>query len=160
MNLVLRILLIAASYLAASFVAGCAALLGALFVMGEPLHIASSSDRGLLIVMIAVSSEFTAVSALLPAMPAIAYAERRGIRSFRFYTYAGALIGPVSCVIYANIGMLPELNEALRMLANSFAFPLLWLITAVSGFLGGLVYWLMAGRSVGIQRAHATLRAP
>jgi hypothetical protein len=35
------------------------------------------------------------------------------------------------------------------VLAHNFAFPGrgIWLLTAFSGFFGGLVYWLMAGRS-------------
>jgi hypothetical protein len=165
MSAVVRILLIAASYLAASFGAGCALSLGVLCVIraqsSELLRIADSPDLKLLIAMIAVSSEFTAVLALLPAMPVIVYSERRGMRSFWFYTYTGALIGPVSYLLYLGIVTLPEPNEALRVLAHSFAFPGwgMWLLTAFSGFFGGLVYWLMAGRSAGIQRTRATPRA-
>jgi hypothetical protein len=83
------------------------------------------------------------------------------VRSFWFYTYAGALIGPVSYLLYVGTVTLPEPNEALRVLAHSFAFPGwgIWLLTAFSGFFGGLVYWLMAGRSAGIQRTRATLQA-
>src|SRR5215470_8304651 len=165
MSPVVRFLLIAASYLAACFRAGCALLLGVLCVIhsqpSELLRIADSPDLKHLMAMIAVSSEFTAVLALLPAMPVIVYSERRGMRSFWFYTYAGALIGPVSYLLYLSIVTLPEPNEALRALASSFAFPGwgIWLLTAFSGFFGGLVYWLMAGRSAGIQRAPASLQA-
>jgi hypothetical protein len=83
------------------------------------------------------------------------------MRSIWFYTYAGALVGPMSYVLYVGIVTLPERNEALRVLADSFAFPrrAIWLLTAFSGFFGGLVYWLMAGRSAGIQRTRATPQA-
>ena len=83
------------------------------------------------------------------------------MRSFWFYTYAGALIGPVSYLLYVGILTLPKPNDALRVLAHSFAFPGwgIWLLTAFSGFFGGLVYWFMAGRSAGIQRTRATLQA-
>jgi hypothetical protein len=125
-----------------------------------PLGIADSLDLKLLIALITVPSEIIAVLALLPAMPVIVCSERRGIRSFWFYTYAGALTGPVSYFLYLAIIALPEPNKAIQVLADSFAFPGwgMWLITSFSGFFGGLVYWLMAGRSAGIQRTRAVLR--
>jgi hypothetical protein len=128
---------------------------------GEALSIPDSPEVKFLMAMIAVSSEFPAFLALLPAMPVIVYSERRGMRSFWFYTYAGALIGPVSFLLYLGIVTLPEPSKALRALARSFAFARwgIWLLTVFSGFFGGLIYWLMAGRGAGIQRAHATLQA-
>jgi hypothetical protein len=164
MSLVVRILLIVASYLAACFGAGCALVLGVLCVIrsqsSELVRIAESPDLKHLVAMIAVSSEFIAILALLPAMPVIVYSERRGTRSFWFYTYAGALIGPVSYLLYLGIVTFPEPNEALRTLAHSFAFPGwgIWLLATFSGFFGGLVYWLMGGRGAGIQRTSATLQ--
>src|SRR6267378_5190941 len=75
-----RILLIAASYLAASFGAGCALSLGMLCLIrsqsSELLRIVDSPDLKLLMAMIAVSSGFTAVLALLAAMPMILGATR------------------------------------------------------------------------------------
>jgi hypothetical protein len=165
MSPVIRILLIAASYLAASLGAGCALSLGMLYLSrsqsGELLRVAASPDLNILMVVIAVSSEVIAVLALLPAMPVIVYSERRGVRSFWFYAYAGALIGPMSYLLFVGISTLSEPNKALGVLAHSLAFPGwgIWLLTAFSGFFAGLIYWLMAGRSAGIQRTCATLPA-
>lgn len=160
---VVRILLIAASYLAACFGAGCALLVGAFCIIraqsSEMLRIADSLDLTLLMAVIGVS-EFIAVFALLPAMPVIAYSERRGVRSFWFYTYAGALIGPLGYLLYVGVITLSDPNEALRALARSFMLPGsgIWLLTTFSGFFGGVTYWLLAGRSAGIQRTRATLQ--
>jgi len=125
-------------------------MLGMLYVdraqSSEPLHL---PPLDLFMAVIAVSSEFVAVLALLPTIPLIVYSERRGMRSFWFYAIAGALIGPVSFLLLT------------RALAHSFVFPG-WetcLLTAFSGLFGGLIYWLMAGRSAGIRPTRATLQA-
>ena len=161
MTPVVRVFVIALSYLAASLGAGCALSLWVFFEIrlssSELFHIPESHDLKGLIAMIAVSSQFTAVLGLAPALPAIVYSERRRVRSFWSYAYGGALIGLLSYVLYFAVLTLPEPTQALQVLRHSFAFPGwgIWLLTPFSGFSGGIVYWLVAGRNAGIQRASA-----
>lgn len=145
-----RILLIAGSYLCACLAAGStiSLLFVGLILSHGSFDLISPPALKALAAAIAVSSGFGAVLGLLPALPAIVYSERRGVRSFWFYTYGGSMIGLLSYSLFLGAFTRPEPDEVFR----GFTFPHVgvWLMVACAGFLAGLVYWLMAGRSAAV----------
>jgi hypothetical protein len=144
------------SYLAASLSAGCvlSLLLAMLFGPEDLLRTANLLGLKRLTAMTALFSGFSATLGLLPALAAIVYSERRGVRSFWFHTYAGALVGTMSYLLFLGILTFPEPKDTFLVLSHSLGFPAVgvWLVTTTAGFLGGLVYWVLAGRSAGILR--------
>ncbi|WP_407155653.1 hypothetical protein [Bradyrhizobium sp. STM 3557] len=147
------------SYLAASLVAGSILFLWLSLTIsihsGKLFLFPVSYDLKGLLIVIAVSSELAAVLGLLPALPTIIYSEQRGIRSFWFHAYGGALIGLGAYLQYLMVLALPDLAQVFDLLENSFAFPGygMWLATALSGFCGGAMYWILVGRNKVVRRA-------
>lgn len=163
---VVRVLVIVLSYLLASFGAGCTSLLWLFFAIristSELLRIPNLLDLKGFLALIMVSTEFTAVLGLAPSLLAIVYSEHRRMRSFWFYAYGGAMIGLLSCALYLAVLTLADPAQAPPALGYFFAFPGwgMWLLSAFSGFSGGIVYWLLAGRNAGLQRATTVITQP
>lgn len=145
------------SYLVASLAAGCVLSVWLFFVVrfssGKLLHVPGSGELSFLAASIVVSSELAAVFALWPALLAIVYSEKRRVRSFWLYAYGGALIGLLSFAIYFLVLALPEPTQVVPLLVRTFDFPVwgVWLLMMLSGFFGGAMYWLIAGRNAGIR---------
>jgi hypothetical protein len=72
---------------------------------------------------------------LLPSLFAIIYAERTRSRSALSNGIGGAVVGVLTAVLLT--------------LYSTEGFGYVVLYGAISGFLGGLVYWLIAGRKAG-----------
>jgi hypothetical protein len=93
--------------------------------------------------------------ALVPATLAIIYAEAKRLRSATFYVTAGVVIATVC------FGVVQVARGNLKISDVSFApdriagIALVGLYLCVVGVIGGLVYWLIAGRSAGAWRAPA-----
>jgi hypothetical protein len=161
MTTLIRVLVISLAYFSASLAVGCILSVWLFFAIrfssGELLHIPDSRELKGFIGSIVVSSEFVALLGLGPALPAIVYSEKRNVWSFWFYAYGGALIGLLSFAIYSIALALPEPTQVLLRLLHSFDFPAwgMWLLTTLSGFVGGAVYWLIAGRNAGLRRVGA-----
>jgi hypothetical protein len=84
---------------------------------------------------------FVSGFALIPALIAIGLAEAFGIRALTYYAAAGAAAG---ALVIAGLGGF----DPTRLPTDSFARRELELMIG-AGIIGGLVYWLIAGRTAG-----------
>jgi hypothetical protein len=87
--------------------------------------------------LIAKCSTLLAGLTILPALVVVIIGEVARIRSWLYYMIGGGLA----------VGLLPLLTRAGA--PDMFASPpaALWQVLATAGFAGGLVYWLIAGRT-------------
>jgi hypothetical protein len=133
MNLLFRILVvIPVAYILACLVAGLLVLLATIGV-GEDGSYLRTYPRETLLLASALAA-WAGAFACIPALVAILMAEAFGWRSLLFYLLAGGAIG----LGYAWTFKPPDAASA------SSAGPELYL---AAGLVGGLVYWLLAGRS-------------
>lgn len=171
-----RIVRIAGAYVAASAAAG-ATLLLCVIVVGAARRgwsyesaLASPPAKGLIeqaastLSAVWLATVYVALFALLPALFAIIYTERKGVRSAIFYAAAGAVTGVVSYGLYLLLlisGSLWSMYKAWSasgtgLLANlsisdMLQFAVTWLLVfAVPGLAAGLAYWSLAGRTAGM----------
>ena len=96
------------------------------------------------------ATSFVGAVAILPALIVIVLAEIARMRSFIYYGVGGALIGLASyfgsdiSVRLENTTDVAPVNNALQL-------------AAAAGIIGGLAYWLIAGRNAGRWREpHST----
>jgi putative copper export protein len=88
------------------------------------------------------ATSFVGAVAILPALLAIIISEAARLRSFLYYGIGGALVALASyygsdiSVRLENTTDVPPVNNALQL-------------AAAAGIIGGLVYWLIAGRNAG-----------
>ena len=80
--------------------------------------------------------------ALVMSLAAVALAEMKGIRSVLYYVIGGLIIGFVTSW---SVDLSPALENTTDIAPITFAKT----IATVAGGIGGLVYWLTAGRSAG-----------
>ncbi len=80
--------------------------------------------------------------ALLPTLLLVVIAEALRMRSFLFYGVCGGLIG---ALIYFSTDISAQLENTTDI--TPVRFPLQ--LAAAAGIIGGLVYWLIAGRAAG-----------
>jgi hypothetical protein len=92
-----------------------------------------------------------AIFAILPSIPGIIYAERIHARSIFFYASGGVLVGWVSYGLYALLLILEAgTTKGFIRDGEQVTFWLtLNLLFGGPGLVGGLVYWLVAGRTAG-----------
>jgi hypothetical protein len=83
----------------------------------------------------------TAGMTLIPALAVIIVGEIARIRSWLYYLAGGGL----ALAVLPFMGVL-ESGSSMTA-ADSAIFSALWQVLATAGFAGGLVYWLVAGRS-------------
>jgi hypothetical protein len=74
---------------------------------------------------------------LLPALAVVIVGEVARIRSWLFYMIGGGL----------SLGLLPLVAKAGAPDLMTMPPTALWQVLATAGFAGGLVYWLVAGRT-------------
>ena len=79
---------------------------------------------------------------MVPAVLVIAIAEAVRMRSFLYYGAGGALIGLIA---YYGTDISARLENTTDI--DPVRFPLQ--LAAAAGIIGGLVYWLLAGRNAG-----------
>jgi H+/Cl- antiporter ClcA len=88
------------------------------------------------------ATSFVGAVAILPALIVIVVAEVTRMRSFLYYGIGGALVGLASyfgsdiSVRIENTTDVAPVNNALQL-------------AAAAGIIGGLAYWLIAGRNAG-----------
>lgn len=88
------------------------------------------------------ATSFVGAVAILPAALLVIISEAARLRSFLFYGVGGALVGLASyygsdiSVRLENTTDMPPVTNALQL-------------AAAAGIIGGLVYWLIAGRNAG-----------
>ena len=83
-----------------------------------------------------VTFTLTGQLTLLPAVLAIAAAEAFRLRGWVFYGAAGAVLASAPIILSGPVGLDPIDTQYLAS-------------AAAAGLAGGLVYWLLAGRSAG-----------
>jgi hypothetical protein len=122
-----------------------AALVAAAIVMSVGLFGAAFFDIeavGYVIASIVSATFFAAMISFLPALAIIVAAEIFAWRSLLFWLAAGGVIGLIGSEVAANSGSLDFVDNLL-------------VICLASGFTGGFVYWLIAGRDSGLRAAPA-----
>jgi hypothetical protein len=82
-------------------------------------------------------SALLAVLTLLPALAIVIVGEVARIRSWLYYMLGGGL----------SLGLLPLLSQAQMPDLTAMPPAALWQVLATAGFAGGLVYWVIAGRT-------------
>lgn len=80
---------------------------------------------------------FIAGLTMLPALAVVIVGEVARIRSWLFYMIGGGL----------SLGLLPLVAKAGAPDLMAMPPTALWQVLATAGFAGGLVYWLVAGRT-------------
>jgi hypothetical protein len=88
------------------------------------------------------ATNFVGAVAILPAMLLIVISEAARLRSFLFYGVGGALVGLAS-YYGSDISVRLENTTDVPPVANALQ------LVAAAGIIGGLVYWLIAGRNAG-----------
>ena len=89
-----------------------------------------------------LATSFVGAVAILPAVLLIVVSEAARLRSFLFYGVAGALVGLAS-YYGSDISVRLENTTDVAPVANALQ------LAAAAGIIGGLVYWLIAGRNAG-----------
>ena len=88
------------------------------------------------------ATSFVGAVAILPAALLIVIAEAARLRSFLYYGVGGALVGLAS-YYGSDISVRLENTTDVAPVANALQ------LAAAAGIIGGLVYWLIAGRNAG-----------
>jgi hypothetical protein len=122
------------------FIAACAAA-GIMATFGVfSLEYFDIDIVGYYIASIIVMMFWAGTIAFLPAAVAIVLAETFGWRSALYYLLAGGLIGAIAIHLTSESGAFDFADR-----------PHVTLLAA--GFVGGFVYWLIAGRLAGVEPA-------
>jgi hypothetical protein len=148
-----RIPIILSAYFAACLVATLSG--SVLFALGlsknsdtPPISFATFSLTTGLAVLLAV---YVAIAALLPSVLAISYAEYARVRHAALYGIGGALVGIAAYGLYALMMILAAgTAEGFIPVGHFGGFAAA--VTALfggPGLIGGVIYWLIAGRSAG-----------
>lgn len=121
---------------------------------GEHLVVTSS-----VVVSVIVVALFTAYFAFIPSLPVVLAAEMLGRRDWLFYALGGIAVAA------AALGMLwlasepisgeLSLSEDTAQIDPALSDPGFLMFVAAGGIVGGIVYWLVAGRLAGNWRAKA-----
>jgi hypothetical protein len=143
MGLIGRLFVILFGFIAASLAAGMVVVGSVLFPEFSDLG-AGPVDPGVLDVLLGFGFIFVSGFALIPAMVVAAVTEAFCIRSALAYAVGGGLIG-LACYL----GLVPFDPDALRF--EGIVRRHLEIMTG-AGIIGGLVYWMIAGRAAGVWR--------
>lgn len=148
----IRLSMITLGFVAASITAGIAlALLTRFITLQEAGQLSNAGfDFGLVVGALGFAS-LVGYVAFVPALLVIFYAEVTKRRDWLFYALAGGIIAAVAPFLVAVI-LQPADHAQLE-----FA-----LMTTAAGMIGGIVYWLFAGRSAGhwLPSARQAVSAP
>ncbi|HEY0223293.1 MAG TPA: hypothetical protein VGC38_02130 [Pseudolabrys sp.] len=148
MSLVWRIVVIFFALILASMAAGIALAIGII----SPDWTGADSDpfeRVSFFVFAFFATSFVGAAATLPALVLIVYAEAARMRSILYYGVAGAVVGLAA---YFGSDVSGRLDNTTDVTPVGHALQL----AAAAGIIGGLVYWLVAGRRAGVWRGPAS----
>jgi len=139
--MLLRVLWVLAGYLVAC-VAFALVLVAFVFTPAE--LVSANADRFFMAGFQLLASSIQVIMfAALPALAATAIAEWRGTDDWIFYALAAMLI--------AGVGFMAQYASELQgapTIVNNYAFTAFM----TGGFVAGMVYWLIAGRSAAVRR--------
>jgi hypothetical protein len=88
------------------------------------------------------ATSLVGASAILPALVVVVISEAARLRHFLYYGVAGALVGLAS-YYGSDISVRLENTTDVAPVGNSLQ------LAAAAGIIGGIVYWLIAGRNAG-----------
>ncbi|BAM86275.1 conserved membrane hypothetical protein [Bradyrhizobium oligotrophicum S58] len=151
MALIGRLIAIAFAFLAACFLAGLIVVTAVLFPEFSDLG-NGPIDQGAFEVIIGFGFIFVSGFALIPAMLIALITEAFSIRSVLAYAIGGGVVG-AACYL----GLVPFDPETFRF--EGIVRRHLEILTG-AGIVGGLVYWLIAGRNAGRWRESASRLPP
>jgi hypothetical protein len=144
MSLLGRIIVICFAFIVASTAAGIALAIGII----SPDWAGADSDPFERISFFAFAffaTSFVGAAATLPALVLIVLAEAARMRSLLYYGVAGAVVGLAA---YFGSDISARLDNTTDVVPVGHALQL----AAAAGIIGGLVYWLIAGRKAGAWR--------
>jgi hypothetical protein len=144
MSLLGRIVVILFALLVAIIAAGIALAIGII----SPDWAGVDSDpveRVSFFVFAFFATSFVGAAATFPALVLIVFAEAARMRSFLYYGVAGALVGLAA---YFGSDVSARLDNTTDVVPVGHSLQL----AAAAGIIGGLVYWLIAGRNAGVWR--------
>jgi phosphotransferase system glucose/maltose/N-acetylglucosamine-specific IIC component len=95
------------------------------------------------------ATSFVGAVAFLPALVVIVIAEAARLRNFLYYGVGGALVGLAS-YYGSDISVRLENTTDVAPVGNALQ------LAAAAGIIGGLVYWVIAGRNAGRWREPRT----
>ncbi|HZP71391.1 MAG TPA: hypothetical protein VFB29_15755 [Pseudolabrys sp.] len=141
MSLLGRIIVIIFGLLVSIVVAGVALTIGVVApdwagVESDPF------ERVTFFVVSFFATSFVGAVAILPAMLVIVVSEAARMRSFVYYGAGGALVA-LAAYYGSDISVQLENTTDVPPVANALQ------LAAAAGILGGLTYWLIAGRTAG-----------
>src|SRR3954447_276209 len=144
MSLIARLFVIFFAFLAACLAAGMIVIGAVLFPEFSDLG-AGPVDQGALDIVLGFGFIFVSGFALVPAMLVAAITEAFYIRSALTYAIGGGVVG-LACYL----GLVPFDPATLRF--DGIVRRHLEIMTG-AGIVGGLIYWMIAGRNAGAWRA-------
>src|SRR6204780_3372650 len=152
MALIGRLFVILFGFLAACLVAGMIVVAAVLFPEFSDLGI-RPIDQDALNVVLGFGFIFVSGFALLPAMIVVAITEAFYVRGALTYAVGGGVVG-LACYL----GLIPFDTETLRF--DGIVRRHLEIMTG-AGIVGGVVYWMIAGRNAGtLREPRRSLRLP
>jgi hypothetical protein len=144
MALIGRLFVIAFAFCMACFVAGAIVVMMILFPEVSSMDV-TGIDPDAINIILGFGFIFVSGFALLPAVAVMVLTEALNIRSVLAYAIGGAVVG-LACYL----GLIPFDTTAMRF--DGIVRRHLEVVTG-AGIVGGLVYWLIAGRNAGRWRA-------
>jgi hypothetical protein len=149
MSLVGRIFVIFFALIAAIMVAGIVLSIG--IVAPEwPWLDSDPMERMMFFAVSFFATSYVGATAFVPALLLILFAEIARMRSILYYGVAGAVVGLAS---YFGSDIELRLENTTDVAPAGHPLQL----AAAAGIIGGLAYWLIAGRSAGRWRERVTL---
>lgn len=146
MHLIGRFIVICFGFLVACLVAGTIVVFAVLFPELGALDI-GAVDPNALNVILGFGFIFVSGFALLPALVVVVVTEAFNIRGILAYALGGAAVG-LACYL----GLIPFDPQTMRF--DGIVRRHLEVMTG-AGIVGGLIYWMIAGRNAGAWRARA-----
>jgi hypothetical protein len=146
MSLLGRIVVIFFAFIVATMAAGIVLAIGII----SPDWVGADSDpfeRVSFFIFAFFATSFVGAAATLPALVLIVFAEAARMRSLLYYGVAGAVVGLAA---YFGSDVSARLENTTDVVPVGHALQL----AAAAGIIGGLVYWLIAGRRAGAWRAN------
>jgi hypothetical protein len=149
MSLIGRIFVIFFALIAAIMVAGIVLSIG--IVAPEwPWLDSDPMERMMFFAVSFFATSYVGATAFVPALLLILFAEIARMRSILYYGVAGAVVGLAS---YFGSDIELRLENTTDVAPAGHPLQL----AAAAGIIGGLAYWLIAGRSAGRWRERVTL---
>lgn len=140
MSLIGRLFVIAFAFLLACFIAGAIVVVAILFPEVSSIDVAGIDPEALNVVL-GFGFIFVSGFALIPAVAVVTITEAFDVRGVLAYAIGGAAVG-LACYL----GLVPFDTEAMRF--DGIVRRHLEVVTG-AGIVGGLIYWLIAGRNAG-----------